>query len=218
MMQRSVFAVLTVAMGCACGGAFAATVDITATTADGDPAAGAIVSLEPRNGSAPMPANLPVEAMIDQRHQMFVPFQVTIRQGGHVVFANHDATMHQVYSFSPIKQFEYEIRQGEKSPPVVFDKPGVAAIGCNIHDNMVAFVYVAGTPWVATLDAGGHAHITNVPEGNYRASIWHPRLVPGRAPPTADLRVSGNETPLVLSVPLLGGPMPGMKHKHSQDY
>jgi hypothetical protein len=125
--------------------------------------------------------------------------------------------MHQVYSFSPIKQFEYEIRQGEKSPPVVFDKPGVAAIGCNIHDNMVAFVYVAESPWTVTTDSHGHARIDNVPDGAYRATVWHPKLAPGRAPPSAQLHVAGDAR-LSLSVPLLDGSMPGMKHPHSQDY
>jgi plastocyanin len=196
----------------------AASVDVAIVSNDGRPAAEAVVSLEPTDGRAPAASNLPAEAVIDQRNQMFVPLMVLIRRGGHVVFANNDVTMHQVYSFSPIKQFEYEIRQGEKSPPVVFDKPGVAAIGCNIHDNMVAFVYVADTPWVATTDAQGHAKIANVPDGAYRVSVWHPKLAPGRAPPTAALQVKGDSARLSLAVPLLGGPMPGMRHMHGQDY
>jgi plastocyanin len=206
------------AFTCVHGAAMAATVDIVITDTNGKPAANAIVSLAPENGTAPSPTNIPNEATIDQRNQMFVPLAVTIRKGGHVVFANNDATMHQVYSFSPIKQFEYEIRQGEKSPPVVFDRPGVAAIGCNIHDNMVAFVYVADSPWTVTTDDHGHARIANVPTGAYRASVWHPKLAPGRAPPTAELQVSGDGAKLSLSAPLLGGAMPGMKHSHSQDY
>lgn len=203
---------------CVHGSAIAATVDVAVTDANGKPAVGAVVSLTPENGAPPSPSNIPNEAVIDQRNQMFAPLAVTIRKGGHVVFANNDATMHQVYSFSPIKQFEYEIRQGEKSPPVAFDKPGVAAIGCNIHDNMVAFVYVADSPWTVTTDEHGHATIANVPDGAYRASVWHPKLAPGRAPPSADLQVSGASAKLSLSAPLLGGAMPGMKHTHSQDY
>ena len=196
----------------------AATVDVAIAAADGMPAAGAVVSLEPVNGAAPAPTTVPAEAVIDQRNQMFVPLMVVIRRGGHVVFANNDVTMHQVYSFSPIKQFEYEIRQGEKSPPVVFDKAGVAAIGCNIHDNMVAFVYVADTPWIATTDAQGHAKIANVPNGAYRANVWHPKLAPGSTAPSTNVQVTGDGAKVSLSVPILGGAMPGMKHSHSQDY
>lgn len=218
MTRESTLAALMLAFLCTPGAALAAVVDVTVITGDGAAAAGAVVKLEPVNGQAPAPANIPAEAVIDQRNQMFVPLMVVIRQGGHVVFANTDHTMHQVYSFSPVKQFEYEIRQGEKSPPVVFDKAGVAAIGCNIHDNMVAFVYVADTPWVVTLDEHGKGRIADVPEGNYTAQVWHPKIVPGRTPPTAALKVSGEVTKLSLSVPLLGGPMPGMKHGHGQDY
>jgi hypothetical protein len=57
-----------------------------------------------------------------------------------------------------------------------------------------------------------------VPDGAYRASVWHPRLAPGRAPPQAKLLLSGDSAKLSLSAPLLGGAMPGMKHSHSQDY
>lgn len=218
MTRGSLSAALMLAFVCVHGTAIAATVDIAITDANGKPAAGAIVSLAPENGAMPSPSNIANEAVIDQRDQMFVPLVVTIRKGGQVVFANNDATMHQVYSFSQIKQFEYEIKQGEKSPPVVFDKPGVAAIGCNIHDNMVAFVYVADSPWTVTTDEHGHAKLDHVPDGAYRASVWHPRLAPGRAPPQAVLQVSGGGARLSMSAPLLGGAMPGMKHSHSQDY
>jgi plastocyanin len=206
------------AFACVHGIAIAATVDVVVTDTNGKPAAGAIVSLVPETGAIPSQSTIANEAVIDQRNQMFDPLVVTIRKGGHVVFANNDATMHQVYSFSQIKQFEYEIKQGEKSPPVVFDKPGVAAIGCNIHDNMVAFVYVADSPWTVTTDEHGHARLDHVPDGAYRASVWHPRLAPGRAPPQAVLQVSGGGARLSMSAPLLGGAMPGMKHSHSQDY
>lgn len=217
MTRGSLFA-LVLAFVCVHGTAIAATVSIAITDADGAPAASAIVSLMPVKGAPPQPSNMAASAVIDQRHQMFMPLIAIVRRGGHVVFANNDATMHQVYSFSPIKQFEYEIHQGERSPPVQFDKAGVAAIGCNIHDNMVAFVYVADSPWTVMTDALGRAVIDNVPDGAYRASVWHPKLAPGRAPPSAELAVAGASAALSMSVPLLGGAMPGMKHSHSQDY
>ncbi len=206
------------ALLCAHGSAIAATVDVEVSSTDGKPAAGAIVSLAPVSGATPAPTNIPADAVIDQRNQMFSPLAVTIRRGGRVVFANNDTTMHQVYSFSSIKQFEYQITQGQKSPPVQFDTAGVAAIGCNIHDNMVAFVYVTDSPWTVTTDAQGHAKIENVPDGTYRASVWHPKLAPGRQAPDAELSVVGQSAKLSLLAPLLDGAMPGMKHSHMQDY
>jgi len=62
--------------------------------------------------------------------------------------------------------------------PIVFDKPGVAVLGCNIHDNMAAWVVVADTPWYARSAAGGVAKVENVPAGAYRLRVWHAGLPP----------------------------------------
>jgi plastocyanin len=125
---------------CALGwsAACAATVSITVTDAKGAPASNAVVSLAPDSRALAIPAHAPEKSIIDQRHETFIPLAVVLRKGGEVVFTNHDTTMHQVYSFSPVKQFQFEIDKDQVSKPVQFDKTGVAAIGCNIHDNMVA--------------------------------------------------------------------------------
>ena len=65
--------------------------------------------------------------------------------------------------------------------PVVFDKPGVVALGCNVHDWMVAYVLVVDTPYFAKTGANGRARIANVPAGPYRLRLWHPRLTPDLA-------------------------------------
>jgi hypothetical protein len=108
--------------------------------------------------------------------------------------------MHQVYSFSPIKQFAFEIDQGERSQPVIFEKSGIAAIGCNIHDHMITYVYVAGQPWAALSDKSGHAIIDGLPVGNYRGTVWHPQVPPGAAPISFALVVSGSGTKTSVEV------------------
>jgi plastocyanin len=199
---------------------WAATVDVSITGSDGHPAAFAVAELFPQAGSATSmpPSRLPAEAVIDQRNETFIPLVTVIRRGGHVVFNNSDRTMHQVYSFSTIKQFAFEIDQGQKSAPMTFDQSGVAAIGCNIHDQMVTFVYIADTPWAVRMDVEGHAEIDQVPPGDYRVSVWDPQLMPGYHPEAAALKVTDNGAKLSLSIPLLAGDMPGMKHAHTQSY
>lgn len=196
--------------------AFAGTVKIVVTDTSGKPAANAVVELVPQSHSDAA-SHLPDEAIIDQRDETFIPLVSLIRQGGHVIFANHDTTMHQVYSFSEIKQFAFEIDQGERSKPVVFDKAGVSSIGCNIHDQMVTFVYVAAAPWAALTDAQGRATISDVPEGAYRAKIWHPQMMPGRAPRDAVLSVGAGDTSFASTLSLLPGEL-GKKPKHMQMY
>lgn len=48
---------------------------------------------------------------------------------------------------------------------MVFDKPGVVALGCNIHDRMSAYVVVVDTPHFAlTGKAAGRAELPGLPE------------------------------------------------------
>jgi plastocyanin len=199
--------------------AFGATVSVTVTGSDGRPAENAIVELVSQTG-APDPAvtKVPVEAIVDQRDETFLPLVSLIRRNGHVVFTNNDTTMHQVYSFSDIKQFAFEIDEGQHSAPVMFDKAGVAAVGCNIHDQMITYVYVAATPWAVRTDTNGRAEISDVPAGAYRATIWHSRLVPGHSPPAIPLVVSGESAKLNASLALSADDMRRKKHMHMQSY
>src|SRR5690242_2650794 len=111
---------------------------------DGRPVSNAVVTLVPDSKSS-MPAaatRLTGEKTIDQRNETFLPLVTIVPKGGHIAFANNDQTTHQVYSFSAAKQFEITLARGEKSPPIAFDNAGIAALGCNIHDHMIAYAFV----------------------------------------------------------------------------
>jgi hypothetical protein len=58
---------------------------------------------------------------------------------------------------------------------VLFDKPGVVKIGCNIHDWMSAIIFVAPTPYFALSDESGKFVLPNLPPGNYTLAAWHER-------------------------------------------
>jgi plastocyanin len=216
-MTRLFFGIALATLACAVP-ALAGTVSIAVSSTDGKPAADAVVALVP-DVAGPLPASrVPLEAIIDQRHETFIPLVSVIRKGGRVVFTNNDTTMHQVYSFAAIKQFEFEIDQGQHSAPVVFAQSGVAAIGCNIHDQMIAYVYVGDTPWTALTDAKGQARFADVPSGAYHANVWHPRLAPGKPAPSEPVAVSGPDIALAVQISLLAGPPPGMKRMHMGNY
>jgi len=196
------------------GASLAATVTVSVKDEHGNPAADAVVELVPTGGEQIAPRT-PEKSIIAQRNETFIPLVVIVRRGGEVVFTNNDTTMHQVYSFSPIKQFAFEIDQGQVSKPVVFDKAGVAAIGCNIHDQMIAYAFVSDAPFAAITDAKGEAVFTDMPQGDYRATLWHPRLPPGHPWPAATLAVKGDTASLGFGVGLL--PPRPMMHMH-MDY
>jgi plastocyanin len=111
-------------------------------------------------------------AVLDQKNRMFVPHILPIQTGTAVTFPNSDNVRHQVYSFSPAKKFQLPLYAGTPAAPVVFDKPGVVTLGCNIHDQMSAYVVVVDTPYFA-LSAGGRAELLGLPEGNYDVRVWY---------------------------------------------
>ena len=123
-------------------------------------------------------------AEMAQAGKQFDPRVLVVPQGTSVFFPNRDTVRHHVYSFSPAKTFELKLYAGTAANPVVFDKVGIAVLGCNIHDNMAAWVVVVDTPYFGRSAASGAVVLNNVPPGNYRLRVWHPGLAVGA--PAAD--------------------------------
>jgi plastocyanin len=153
----------------------ASAADISANIVDaaGKPLREAVVYLVP---AQPVPLAKPKHVVIDQIDKEFVPRVTVVQAGTAVDFPNHDNIRHQVYSFSPAKTFELKLYSGRPSAPVVFDKTGLAVLGCNIHDHMIAWVLSVDTPWFTQTDAQGRARIADLPPGKYEMLAWHPGL------------------------------------------
>lgn len=81
--------------------------------------------------------------VMDQVNKQFLPQVLLIQQGQSVHFPNSDNIRHHVYSFSSAKPFEIKLYSGSSTDPVRFDKSGLVVLGCNIHDNMIGYIYVA---------------------------------------------------------------------------
>jgi plastocyanin len=149
---------------------------VEATVADekGKPIEDAVVSLVPLGAPWALPPG--TGAVMDQHDKEFVPYVLPVYIGTRVNFPNRDNIRHHVYSFSSPKKFELPLYIGTPATPVVFDKPGAVALGCNIHDWMLAYVYVLTTPHFAKTAADGKARLDGLAPGNYEARVWHPRL------------------------------------------
>jgi plastocyanin len=160
--------------------AHAATVQVKVQDAAGKPVPDAVVYLESATAKAAAKAAKGVE--IAQINKEFTPRVTVLPLGTSVQFPNRDTVRHHVYSFSPAKTFELKLYAGKDASPVTFDKPGIAVLGCNIHDNMVAWVVVVETPYYGHAAAGGSLVLDNVPPGSYRLRTWHPGM-PVEAPP-----------------------------------
>ncbi len=117
--------------------------------------------------------------VIQQLDREFVPRVTVLPVGARISLPNNDAVPHSVYSFSPAKQFEFEVYVGSSPQVLTLDKAGVITLGCNIHDWMVGYVVVVDTPFAQSSDGRGAVVFTNVTEGDYELRIWHPQQKSG---------------------------------------
>lgn len=140
----------------------------------GIPLANVVITATPTvNGRSISAIGNPVPIKLDQKGKEFVPHVLAIKVGTPVYFPNSDDIQHHVYSFSQAKRFEIKLYKGTPSAPVIFNQPGVVALGCNIHDWMLGFVFVTETPHFTTSDNSGHWTL-ELPGGDYQLSLWHP--------------------------------------------
>lgn len=160
---------------CLCVTAQAGSLRAKVTQPNGSAVADTIVVVEPLDAPAPPLQGTKTE-IVDQIDKQFVPYVKAIRAGSFVSFPNKDNIRHQVYSFSPAKQFELPLYAGTPAAPIKFDTPGVVTLGCNIHDWMIGYVYVTDTPWYAKTGEDGQATVDHIPAGRYAVHIWHPRM------------------------------------------
>jgi plastocyanin len=170
----------------------AGALSVSVTDAAGKPLPDAVVLLEPAAGKVavkPLP-----DTEISQARRQFQPRVTVITVGTKVSFPNFDTVRHHVYSFSAAKTFELKLYAGVPAAPIVFDKPGLAVLGCNIHDRMAAWVVVAETPWFAQSGSDGMARVADAPAGAYRLSVWHPGLAANTPPLTKTLQIGSAET------------------------
>lgn len=163
----------------AAGMASGAQLAVTVADRHGKPVADAVVSLLRRDGGGAR-VGAAATHTVDQKDLTFVPYVEVFRPGDRVVFRNSDHTRHHVYSFSAAKAFEYVVAPGQATPPLALDKAGVIAVGCNIHDSMISYLYVTDAPWFARTDASGRARFDTLPAGAYDVRVWHPRLPPAK--------------------------------------
>ena len=170
---------------------YAGSIDAGIVQGDGTPIQSAVISVRPK-GQAPAIAAAGTRATMTQSGQQFRPYVLPIQAGTTVEFPNRDPFRHHVYSFSAAKTFELKLYDSSEAETMVFDKEGVIPLGCNIHDNMLAYIYVVGTPHFGQTGKDGKAAIEALPAGDYTVEAWHPDQ--RSSPKTADITVTAEGT------------------------
>ncbi|MFS6536096.1 methylamine utilization protein [Idiomarina loihiensis] len=147
------------------------TVQVEILAADGQPLANAALLIENKKASVQVPE---ASAVVDQVDKQFTPTVSAVEPGTDVVFPNSDNIRHHVYSFSEAKNFELKLYSDKEKPSVNFDKAGIVTLGCNIHDQMVAYVLVSDEYDIAVTNEQGIVEL-NLEENAAPAEVrvWH---------------------------------------------
>jgi plastocyanin len=171
-MKRNL-GIITVLVAALSAGAFAGSISGKISGVTGE----SVVYVDTIPGKTfPAPSQHPV---MDQKGLLFQPHILVVEVGTTVDFLNSDKVAHNVF-WPSLMQGTKKLPgknlgtwpQGEKRP-FKFDQPGVAALLCNVHPEMSAYVVVVPTPYYATTDKSGNYKIENVPDGQYSVVAWH---------------------------------------------
>lgn len=142
-----------------------------AVVANPEPAL-AVVYLEgaAKPASSSEPAR-PIE--LSQKDYQFSRSVLPVQVGARVSFPNLDDDYHNVFSYSKPKRFDLgRYRKDEEAASVVFDKPGVVKLFCEIHEHMRATILVLDTPYFTRTDASGAFKLENLPAGKFTLKVW----------------------------------------------
>lgn len=177
-----------------CSPVMAGDLTVSVRDAAGRPVQDAVVTVHPAAGVPRGPIRFTWPLRMAQQDIQFQPYVLVVPVGGTVSFPNLDRVRHQVYSFSRGNRFELQLYGRDESRTHTFAAPGVAALGCNIHDQMLAYIKVVDTPWAARTPASGDVTLRAIPAGAGTLRVWHPRLA-GR----------GNEISRPLTIAVTAG-------------
>jgi plastocyanin len=182
----------------------AADLNVSVRDAAGRPVPDAVVTVRSARAAASQQIHFPWAMQMSQQDISFAPHVLIVPVGAEVTFPNRDRVRHHVYSFSAAKRFELKLYGREDTRRVVFDKAGVVPVGCNIHDQMLGYIYVVDTPYAAKTGDTGDAALRDLPDGAATLTVWSPLA---RKPVT--IPVSGSRQTVTLD--LRPGPA---EHEH----
>jgi plastocyanin len=128
--------------------------------------------------------------VMDQRNLEFIPHMLPVPVGSSIVFPNNDKVDHNVFSMSRTKKFNLGSYKPGESKTVVFDKPGIVQLRCDVHAEMAAYILVMKSPYFAVTDQKGNFQIPDTTylkqagledladfnPGKYLIKTWHEKL------------------------------------------
>lgn len=105
----------------------------------------------------------------------YAPRVLPVPKGTKVSFPNQDRVLHNVFSVSGANRFDLDLYGPGKSRSHTFEEPGLVRVFCNVHRDMVGFVWVLETPFFVRPDSAGRFTLDGLPKGSGTLSVWHER-------------------------------------------
>ena len=218
-----VWSVLVICSGLACAQqTITATVALVGKKPKSRDASNVVLWLTPTDGTPLPPASVTqssVRPRLVQRNKSFEPHVLVVPVGSLVQFPNRDPFFHNVFSLFEGKRFDLGLYEAGSTRDVLFDKPGISYIFCNIHAEMSAVVIALNTPYYGISDRRGQVLIPGVAPGRYTLRVWYEGALPeALSEITREITVSGSTSTLgLLRVPAASPPQEH-KNLYGRDY
>ena len=159
-------------------------------------------------------------AQMLQKDKRFIPHVLAISTGTTVDFPNLDPIFHNAFSNFDGQLFDVALYPPGSSRSVLFDRPGIVRVFCNIHPSMSAIIVVANSNHIVTTENDGSFRFTNVEPGDYRIHFFHERATPetlARLTQTITVPDEGYRLP-VVTISEAGYLPIAHKNKYGRDY
>lgn len=127
--------------------------------------------------------------VMDQNGIAYIPTVLAVVAGTTVEFRNSDPTLHNVHC-ACVRNRTFNVGVGPgQSSRVVFDRPEIVIVTCNIHAEMKAFIVVLENGFFTKPSKTGEFRIGGVPPGTWQLRGWHD----GTAASTVSVTVRAGE-------------------------
>jgi plastocyanin len=150
-----------------------------------------------------------------QQSKRFTPRVLVVPPAGTVEFPNNDPVYHNVFSVSGGNRFDLGLYRSGATKSRTFPEPGLVRVYCNIHPQMVGFVLVVDSDFVAVTDRDGAFRFDGVPAGSWTLKAWHEEGTETSLPIVVP---SAGDSPLTVSIDTTAYRALPHKNKYGKDY